>query len=367
MQKKLIALAVAGLVSAPAFAQSNVTIYGIVDMGYTWRDDNIGKGIDARSGIDSGISAGSRLGFKGSEDLGNGLKAGFVLEQGFNADTGRSAQDSRTFGRQAFASLSGGFGTVALGRQYTPSHVFGSAFDPFGKGTVGQFNNVYYSNSGPEVRLDNLAAYVSPNWGGFSFITGYTLSADGNEALENDGDVRVFAFAPRYTNGPIDVAFNYHEARADISGNPKVRVYDLFGGYDFGMVKLTGAAGWRKPTDQDFLMGGLGSVAEDTFQWMLGVTVPLGQWKILASYSNRKTDLVDSGDAKVWQAAVGAEYALSKRTSLYTTYAQIDNNKNAENASKIAGNTGIAGSVGDASNGGMGYQQGFNFGLRHTF
>ncbi len=358
MQKKLIALAVAGLVSVPAFAQSNVTIYGIVDMGYSWRDDNIAKGVDARSGIDSGISAGSRLGFKGSEDLGNGLKAGFVLEQGIAVDTGNSNLDG-PFRRQAYGSLSGGFGTVALGRQYTPSHVFGAAFDPFGKGTVGQFNNAYFS-SAPEVRLDNLAAYVSPNWGGFSFIAGYTLSADGNERLENEGDTTAWAFAPRYTNGPLDVALNYHEVQADSSGSPKVRVYDLFGSWNFGVVKLAGAFGKRDASKTDFLMKNAN--AKDSTQWMLGVTVPVGQWKILASYSARKTDMKDSGDAEVWQGALGAEYALSKRTSLYTTYAQIDNNKHAEQAGGL-----VAGSVGDAANGGMGYQQGFNFGMRHTF
>ena len=92
MQKNLIALAVAGLAALPAFAQSNVTVYGLVDMGYKWSGDNMDDRVSSRSALDSGMSAGSRLGFKGTEDLGNGMKAGFVLEQGLNLDTGTLGQ-----------------------------------------------------------------------------------------------------------------------------------------------------------------------------------------------------------------------------------------------------------------------------------
>ena len=97
MQKNLIALAVAGLAALPAFAQSNVTIYGLVDMGYKWSGDNMDDRVSSRSALDSGMSAGSRLGFKGTEDLGNGMKAGFVLEQGkrFSQPTLRHLQVRR--------------------------------------------------------------------------------------------------------------------------------------------------------------------------------------------------------------------------------------------------------------------------------
>src|SRR5574338_760341 len=204
MQKKLIALAVAGLVSVPAFAQSNVTIYGIVDMGYAYRGDNVVDGVKNRNGIDSGIANGSRLGFKGTEDLGNGMKAGFVLEQGILADTGSSAQ-GRTFGRQSFAYLGGNFGTVGLGRQYAPQFVLLDSLDPFGTGHVGASNNIYAI----EVRLDNLVSYTSPSWNGFNVVAGYTFSAAGNESRGNNtapqlvlgdfnafGDARVWAINP---------------------------------------------------------------------------------------------------------------------------------------------------------------------------
>ena len=151
MHKNLIALAVASLASLPVFAQSGVTIYGLVDMGYKWSGDNIDHSISSGSALDSGMSAGSRLGFKGTEDLGNGMKAGFVLEQGFNLDTGTLGQGGRVFGRQSFVSLSGGFGTVALGRQYPAGYLLTATVDPFGSGTAGQYNSVYLT----EYRWDN--------------------------------------------------------------------------------------------------------------------------------------------------------------------------------------------------------------------
>ncbi|ATE58810.1 porin [Thauera sinica] len=364
MQKKLIALAVAGLVSVPAFAQSNVTIYGIVDMGYVYRGDNVVDGVKNRSGIDSGVANGSRIGFKGTEDLGNGLKAGFVLEQGILADTGTSAQGGRTFGRQSFVSLGGNFGTVALGRQYAPGYLLLDSIDPFSTGTVGQSNNVYLG----EVRLDNLLAYVSPTWSGFSFSAGYTLSAYGNESLGNEsvaGDVRAWAISPKYVNGPLTLGLNFHEIKMKSTGaadGDKVRVYDFGGSYNFGVVKLGAIYGIRKADGVDF---GQFEEGEDSKQWLVGVTVPVSaSGNVLASYAHRKTDIANSSkDAKVSQWAIGYEHWLSKRTGLYATYADINNNKAAEHA----GDEFLIGSVGDATSGGGGYQRGFNVGIRHFF
>ena len=369
MQKKLIALAVAGLISAPAFAQSKVEIYGVVDMGYSWKNENVERGTSSRSGIDSGQSTGSRLGFRGTEDLGNGLKASFVLEQGINVDRGTSAQNNRTFGRQAYLALSSNtVGTVALGRQYTPQYVIGGLVDPFAHGTVGRMDNVYLR----EDRLDNLIAYVSPDWGGFSFIAGYTGSAAGDESISNKGgDIEVFAITPMFKSGPLLVAFNYHEARLQRSGqsDDKIKVYDLMGSYDFGVVKIGAAYGHRKVDNFDYLANamygqpGFADVGEDSDMWMIGATIPLGAnniHKIMASYSHRDTDRAVGSDARVSQWALGYEYALSKRTSLYAAYSDINNNSAAKNS-------GLHGTVGDAGNNGLGYQQGANLGIRHTF
>ncbi|MDR2690371.1 MAG: porin, partial [Azoarcus sp.] len=134
MQKKLIALAVAGLVSAPAFAQSNVTIYGSVDFGYTLQNRHIDSDVRSRSAVDSGVSKANRLGFKGTEELGNGLKVGFTYEAGIQGD--RNGSDGLWGGagdRQSFVNLQTKFGVVQLGRQYTPQHLYTAAIDPFGK------------------------------------------------------------------------------------------------------------------------------------------------------------------------------------------------------------------------------------------
>ncbi|MBS0545321.1 MAG: porin [Proteobacteria bacterium] len=396
MQKKLIALAVAGLVSVPAFAQSNVTIYGIVDMGYAYRGDNVVDGVKNRNGIDSGIANGSRLGFKGTEDLGNGLKAGFVLEQGIAVDTGTSTQDGKTFGRQSFAYLGGNFGTVALGRQYAPQFVLLDSLDPFSTGQVGASNNIYSI----EVRLDNLVSYTSPSWNGFNVVAGYTFSAAGNESRGNNsapqlvlgdfnafGDARVWAINPNYKNGPLQVGVNYHQATLKAANSvggitndlafadgKKVKVWDIGGSYDLGVVKLAAMFGQRKADSDaigDFLFNPL---FKKSTQWLVGATVPVGpSGKVLLSYVHRKSELTDGAatelgtndDAKSGQWALGYEYALSKRTSIYTAYSDINNKGSAK--ATFEGAPVTAASVGDATSDGGGYQRGFNLGLRHVF
>ena len=219
MQKKLIALAVAGLASTAAFAQTNVTIYGIVDYGYTYRFD--GRGLDSTtnrinnagkpnsaSQLNGGQQSGNRLGFKGTEDLGNGLKAVFLLEQGFKLDTGASASTDSFYNRQAYAGLSGGFGTVVGGRLYTPHYTFVSGLDPFGAGTVGRYNNVYsvaagavpgsaFGNLTDPVRVDNAIAYISPSFGGFTVTGAFSNNASGNDSTSNNAQQQHRVCRPR--------------------------------------------------------------------------------------------------------------------------------------------------------------------------
>lgn len=376
MQKKLIALAVAGLMSAPVFAQSNVTIYGLIDMGYKWQGDNVRSNVGSRSAVDSGITAGNRLGFRGTEDLGNGLKASFVYETGLNGDTAGFVGGG--FHRQSYVALSGNFGTVALGRQYTPQHLWTAAIDPFGKGNVGSAGNVLAQDA----RLDNLAAYVSPNFGGFSVIAAFTNSHTGNEGIDNKyvlagtppaltspnvlsnsdfGDVRVWALAPSYKNGPLFVGLNIHQGRENVqnSGLDALKVWDLYGSYDLGVVKLGAIYGKRT-------IETTAGADIEMKQWLIGATIPVGaNGKVLASYNHRTTDFDDgTSDARVGQWAVGYEHALSKRTSLYAAYAHQNQNSRQE---AFTGGM-FAVSVGDATSGnGQGYQRGLAVGVRHTF
>jgi predicted porin len=364
MKKNLVALAMAALISPAAFAQSSLTLYGVVDMGYVWRGDNVDDRAKERNGIDSGVANGSRLGFKGSEDLGNGLKAGFVLEQGIRVDTGTSAQGGRVFGRQAFVSLGGDFGTVALGRQYGTGYLLLDSLDPFATGTVAAANNVYLG----EGRLDNQATYASPAWGGFSFAAGYTNDAYDNEPAGTEGggdEVRAWMIAPKYALGPLMVALNVSGIELDSSvaanDGDEVRIYDLGASYDFGVARLAAIYGVRNADGINF--GLFPAAGEDSRQWLVGLTVPLGAaGNVLASYGRRTTEVAGRGDdAESSQWGIGYEYWMSKRTGLYATYAATGNNDVAEDSGVLVA------SVGDATSGGEGYQRGFNLGIRHFF
>jgi predicted porin len=321
MQKKLIALAVVGLLSAPAFAQSDVAVYGTIDYGYVSLGSNNASGIKSRNAIDSGISRANRLGFKGEEDLGNGLKAVFVLETGLNGDSGAMWKD--TAARQSYAGLASRFGTVAFGRQYTPQHLFTQAVDPFAKNGLGSAGNVLLQDK----RLNNLVAYVSPTWRGFSFITGWSWNGTrahdayggGDEPMGNNVEVETIAFAPSFTWNNLFVGFNYHQAKVNryhISDIEALKSYDLFTSYDFGFVKLGFTVGKRITNDDVF-----GSTRNIKLtQGMIGATFRLTpNDSILTSYSRAVENKMASGEdrRRIGQWAIGYEHALSKRTVLY--------------------------------------------------
>jgi predicted porin len=372
MQKKLIALAVAALASGAAFAQSNVQIYGSIDVGFAHRGDNIGKGIKSQNAIDSGISDGNKLGFTGVEDLGNGVKALFKVEAGYRADTGEHDQDGELFGRQAFLGLTGGFGTVIAGRLYTPYYSFISAVDPFADGTVGAYHNVWGNDKDPlaaqtaldPARVDNAVAYVSPSWSGFNVTAAYSANAIDQEATgSRKAQAQVFALLPRYTNGPLDVALSYHQIKIGTDSgilalNPvlgpavdNVTNFTLGGTYDFKAAKL---AALYAETDVNY--DGSYQLKDQTFKnWLIGVTVPFGKSALQASFNQSKLNKGYLGTGKTRQWALGYTYAFSKRTNLYAAYADIKN-KGTRSAS-----------VGDATYTGDGYQNGLQFGVKHTF
>jgi predicted porin len=366
MQKKLIALAVAALASGAAFAQSNVTIYGTVDVGFSHRGDNIQKHTSSKNSIDSGLAGDSLIGFKGVEDLGNGVKALFVLEAGFTADDGQHTNGgSDLFDKQAFLGLTGNFGTAIAGRLVAPRYSLISSIDPFADGTVGRFDNVFNDVVAGDVdRVDNAVAYVSPSFSGFNVTAAYATHAGvafgTQEHVENDADLRVYTVLPRYTNGPLDIGLVYQGVRGkDSLKDAKLKQWTLGGTYDFKVVKL--AAYYDSFKDKDGFvngaLGGLGSIGSDlklkTFG--LGVTVPFGKHAILASFNQSKAKQSGGISDKARQWALGYTYSLSKRTSFYAAASDLDNK-------------GVrATTTSDAQNNGDGYQNGFQFGLKHNF
>jgi predicted porin len=372
MQKKIIALAIAGLASTAAFAQSNVTIYGIIDYGMTTRFDGA-NGLGTTTALNGGQAAGNRLGFKGTEDLGNGVKAVFLFEQGFNGDTTSGDAGANAgnimFNRQSYVGLTGGFGTLIGGRLYTPHYTFVSGLDPFAAGTVGRYNNTYGAAAygaailggvADPVRVDNALAYVSPNFGGFTATLAYSNNALANDTVNSSGvNNRVYAVLGQYASGMFTAGVNYHyiETSGFATGTAdSVQNVVAGGSVNLGVAKIAGFASYST----------LDSAAKsrDLYNYMLGVTVPVGKVSIKASANYSDYDRLTN----TWQAAVGADYALSKRTNLYTAYAYIDNDHNRAAALGDATNAASTGPIVADSMGVASVQtQGFQVGVKHMF
>lgn len=277
MKKSLIALAVLGSVAGFAQAQSSVSVYGVVDASLV-KD----KGVSAA--MVSGAVSGSRLGFKGTEDLGGGLKANFLLEHGFNVDTGTQAAAGKSFNRQSYVGLSGGFGELKLGNVYTAyddisgstNPVFDSALSP----TAVWASTGYTSNPG------NNIYFATPSMGGVSGA----LSTNVKEGGTSVSSVHV-----KYEGGPVYAGFGYQK-----EGDTKFT--RLNGSYDLGAVKLLAGygnvkAGSAKTTDLSF-----------------GADVPLATNLVLsAGYASSKAD----GAERASGLGLGVAYLMSKRTTVY--------------------------------------------------
>ena len=295
MKKSLIALAVAGAFAAPAFAAtSNVDVYGKLHMSVSMFDDQS----DLINDLQISSNA-SRIGFKGSEDLGGGLKGIWQIESGVNLDE----QNGTLASRNSFVGLNGGFGTVLLGNHDTPLKLVGRSVDLFGD-TMADSRNVM--SVATDTRADNVVAYVSPNFSGFAFAAAY--STDPLSAQSNAGDVAdesVWSLNGTYTNGPIYVGLGYSTGDAlDNAGiDSEIRVA---GGFTFGNAKIVG-----QYDSMDADVGGYDA-------WMLGGAYTMGAIVLKANYMQGE---IDGTDIEPTQWTIGADYNLSKRTSVYALYA----------------------------------------------
>lgn len=339
MKKSLYAFAVLSSFAAAASAQPSVTVYGVLDAGLT-RESGASGSITK---LATGVQSGNRLGFKGSEELGNGLKANFQLESGFNVDTGTGRQGA-LFGRQAYVGLSGNFGAVNLGHQYNPIYDSLDSIDPFGLGLPGQTVNLM--NQG-NIRTDNAITYSSVPMRGFSFNGLYGTAEKPGNASAN----RTLGASANYSNGPVFATLAYDKVNND-SSNPASAGHKLMllgGTYNFGPVLAHVGVETEK---------GVGASDADFRSIMVGASIPAGPGSIIASVIN-KTDL-SKANRGAKQVGIGYIYSLSKRSNLYTSYARIHND---DAASYV---------VGDASSGGSAVGLGesssaFTVGLRHKF
>lgn len=358
MKTKLMAastMAAMTAMTSTAFAQTNVSIYGVADVAFVAESGGAAGSVKK---LTSGVGSGSRLGFKGSEDLGGGLSALFALENGFNLDTGTLGQGGLLFGRQAYVGLSGGFGTATFGRQYTPQFLTVLTADPFGTGSAGNAPNIL-PLTGSGSRMDNAFKYVTPN---FSGMTGEFAYGFGEVAGDTSA-ARQLGVAVNYTGGPLTVRLGHHNRNNDtatVKNTESGKNTLLAATYDFGVAKAYFAYGVNKGPNSGTLRNATNpyrsavapTPSTDSRDALLGVLVPFGTNRVMASYIRKDDKTAFNQDAN--QLAVGYFYGLSKRTDLYAVYARIDN-KNG------AGYT-----VGGAIEPGSG-DKALNLGIRHTF
>ena len=359
MQKKIIALAVAGLVSGTAFAQSNVTVWGILDMGYQYSWDNVADGVKNKSDIKAGGLDGSRIGFKGTEDLGNGLKAIFDATLNFDADTG--VNGGTLMGEGSSVGLVGNFGTVRAG-------YFGNFLDDnTGVDASGRHGMIHSGSLYDTGKYKNFVAYISPSFSGLTVKAGVSTNAsvqDNSPAVNRSiiANTRAYTAAVSYENGPIQAGVAYamykgQEGDLYIGDNEKSSDWNAGISYNFGVarVSLFGAQqklgdGATASTIPNNVYLAPGVYDKNTF-WALGVSAPVGANGIVkAGYGRSKLSGVSGHDddkANAWDVVYF--HSLSKRTTIYAMYGNL-------NVDEV-----------DNSTARTTYQQAFNVGLKHTF
>jgi predicted porin len=310
MKKSIVALAVLGAFAGAASAQSSVTIYGLLDMSVAKSNGGTAPNAGAPAGKAWTVqqSAGSRLGFRGNEDLGGGLSAQFQIEHRFTPDDGQAAG---TFwaGRSYVQLTSAGTGSLYMGREYTPAFWPAVKSDPFGWDGVGQVGTNawagYTTNGG--VRTSNTVGVKSADFGGLTVQAAVGLSETSNVG-------RNMGFNVEYAAGPLYAGFGYEKySKGSLDGNGTTN-FALH--YDFGVAKVLGYYDRSKT--------GLNGAASNSM-FSLGLTAPVGPGKVKAVYYrvNRADTTVGVGAAAVTSKndnskfGLGYDYALSKRTGMY--------------------------------------------------
>ena len=359
-KKTLAAVAVLGAFAGSAMA-ANVTLYGVVDeaLQYNYSKTMGGDKVDSY-GLKSGAQAGSRWGLKGTEELGNGLVAGFQLESGFNADEGKSAQGGRLFGRVARVYLTGDFGTLSAGRDGALVSGLGSVsyiynYVALGTGWGDSTGSQGLYNFGYQDRANNSLTYVTPNFGGFTAYAQYSFAADAQEEASANDNNRYAALGAKYDMGAfstglvVDYLMKSEKPVADPSNlkAPKVDEdrddqYTVSYGasYDFGVAKVMGMVQYGKHMDSvvnnfsishtgknelgddyKYKTTGLAVGDFEGYNLGLGVSAPVlgGTAFAQVNYIHAK-DKDQDADQKVDGYGFGAAYSypLSKRTSVYT-------------------------------------------------
>jgi GBP family porin len=329
MKKTLVAIAALAVVGAVS-AQSTVTLYGKIDLAVASRSEKT-AGVNTANSVGTEVNSssqnGSRWGMKGSEDLGGGMKAVFQVESSISADTGASTG----FTRQAYAGLTGGFGSVTAGRQYNPYDNMLSAYDPHGAAGSSALGYAFSAGGGgtgfgaakgangfhaDSVRASNSIRYATPAMGGFSGEAMWAPGENKNSVTGQDAG-RYYALRADYNNGPLGVGMVYESTKntgvANTSDTNKA--WALGAQYNLGVAKLYAIYESAKNS------GNLATADGKDRGWGVGASIPVGASTLGVSYAREKNTAAGAAvDGEV--KAFGAQliYPLSKRTRLYTSY-----------------------------------------------
>jgi len=424
MKKSLVALA-ALAVAGVASAQSSVTLFGVVDAavsGYSTKSNLIvanpfaippfgvpGSLKRSQTALSNSGYNSSRIGFRGTEDLGGGLAASFWLEAPITNDDGKGGISN--FARRSTVSLSGGFGEIRLGRDYTATFWNDTVFDPFGTNGVGS-SAIFRTNvnlaathggtpngaagSDSYVRTSNAIAYfLPPNLGGFYGQFQYALHENVKTDELNGSPSKKGRYVGGrfgYANGPLDVAAAYGVDTKDsltdltVAGKDRLKTFNLGASYDFGPVKLFGELSQVKDAynlSSTVTLGGFPylltqGVSNKYNGALIGATIPVGPGLIRASYSQVKYkpdsaivpfNFYNNGSSRASQFAVGYVHNLSKRTALYATLSRISIKDGQNNPGVMGITTGGSPAYGTLT--GYTYAPksatGYGFGIRHAF
>jgi predicted porin len=315
MKKSLLALAALSAIAGAAQAQSSVTLSGAVDLGV----------VRQNGAWNMGNAGSSRTAFtlSGSEDLGGGMRAFFLMNHRFNLNTG-AQRDGNAFWRQGWVGLSGGFGDVRMGKILPPLQDFNGQFEPWGGGdTVASIHTggIYAGNTALGSRYNNAIYYRSPSLGG---LQAHAMIAAGDQnsqistgtapALPASGSERPIGLGVIYGAGPLRFAAAYDRNADDM------KTMGLYGSFNAGFATFMAQyeKGDMLPT----------SPIDDAGRWSISAQVPFGAALLKAGYTRWK-------DEDVKKFGIGLDYSLSKRTTLYT------------NAGKLSGD-GLAGTAAGA-------------------
>ena len=340
-----------GGTGAGAVTSSNVTLFGVVDAAVAWGDGSV----NSNTRLVSGANTASRLGFRGVEDLGGGLGAGFWLEMGVNADdgTGQASNSNNqpsgagvggagvSFNRRSTVSLMGDWGELRLGRDFVATFRNRDQVDPFSTSGVGDNQADAGSIVGvTSTRASNMIGYFLPahRLGGFFGEAQYYM---GENAGNSDGD----GFQARlgWAGGNFGIAGAYGKTKYTQSATiGDTEVWNVGVHYDFGFARLS--AGYYDDRVKQ-------AVERKATGYLVGAVVPFGASVFKASFSSY--DIKDTGATR--KLALGYQYNLSKRTAAYATYAHVDNRGQA--AVGLNGSTTEPGKNSD----------GVDIGLKHSF